>query len=49
VTRNSGWQAVDAAIVEARALRQQQSETPPATSEPRADRALRQPGDVSKG
>ena len=27
VTRNSGWRAVDAMIVESRALRQQQTET----------------------
>lgn len=45
LTRNSGWQAVDAEI-EARARRERQSETPPAKPEPPAEDGVRKLGEV---
>ena len=48
VTRNSGWQAIDAEIVEARALRQQQNDTPATKAEPRAHDAARQTGEAHR-
>ena len=39
VTRNSGWEAVSSEIDQARALRQQQSETTSTTPEPQAAEA----------
>ncbi|CAA9314817.1 MAG: hypothetical protein AVDCRST_MAG61-1962 [uncultured Friedmanniella sp.] len=48
VTRNSGWQAVDAEIVKGLALRQQQAETTPTPFAAQADHILRQAGEDRK-
>ena len=48
ITRNSGWQAIDAEIVEARELRQRQNDLRCSEAESRANGAARQVGEAPR-